>query len=534
MFSVRKHTAHIVNPILAFDLVDNEKFAKMFPTGNGSSLKVPIVETPFGFEQRRTWSNPDLYHEEVVDLESPFHLVHSSGSVFGRTVLVVGDQNAGKSTFLHAFVHAEDRNWTRLNSQLPILEAAFLNSRFLPEHNVPMDELPFIDTDIARTTVLVGMDDWNFLLDENGLAPEDTKCAALCLQLIEIGGDHLDRMMNLDSVQDAKLRRICGESLQLLAAADKVVFILNGAQLHRDPLARFEFLRQQNPRLELQVFLSREKSSDQCQELTDRLGLAPAAVLPFRILDSTGNLSVDGVIQALCSLVPMDKSVHHEETELVAEHLISFWRHWSKGFDGTSVQLWATAEDFLEHCQQDEHSHNHGAGNVVPLGSVVGQFELAARMLCERNFAIAQFSTLCSKFDIELRRANCPPQFWSASNTSVASDASVGIRFPLVPSLFDSYFGNREGLPAKFWLSRAPVVSQAVIDEIVALLTTQSSAEMFLILLDELILATGRELPVLKLPTSVFDQCMAKLEWSRSRAPHDGDGRLLVSIELVV
>ena len=128
---------------------------------------LPVEEDDFGFFQRASFTNHDLYHEDVIEMETPFDVVASSGGTVTRTVVLVGDQNAGKSTFLHSFLHASDWNYTRLMQRLPVLQAHFLNARFLPEKEA-RDELPFLDTDLARTTFLVGLDDWNLLLEEHG------------------------------------------------------------------------------------------------------------------------------------------------------------------------------------------------------------------------------------------------------------------------------------------------------------------------------------------------------------------------------
>lgn len=45
--------------------------------------------------------------------------------------VLLGDQNAGKSTFLHAFTHYTDPNFLKLSSLVPVLSAGFINTRFL-------------------------------------------------------------------------------------------------------------------------------------------------------------------------------------------------------------------------------------------------------------------------------------------------------------------------------------------------------------------------------------------------------------------
>jgi hypothetical protein len=62
------------------------------------------------------------------------------------TFLLVGDQNAGKSTFLHSFCRHYDAHFLSLSSLLPLLSSTFVNTRFLWEDDQrpPIDEPPFI------------------------------------------------------------------------------------------------------------------------------------------------------------------------------------------------------------------------------------------------------------------------------------------------------------------------------------------------------------------------------------------------------
>lgn len=45
--------------------------------------------------------------------------------------VLLGDQNAGKSTFLHSFTYHRDAHFLELSSLVPVLSASFVNSRFL-------------------------------------------------------------------------------------------------------------------------------------------------------------------------------------------------------------------------------------------------------------------------------------------------------------------------------------------------------------------------------------------------------------------
>ena len=101
----------------------------MYPT-RSKETALPIQRTELGFVQHTLYRQPDLYHEAVIELDSPFAAIFAADTaVF--SFLVLGDQNAGKSTFLHAFTYDEDANFIQLTSHFPILTSTFVNSRFL-------------------------------------------------------------------------------------------------------------------------------------------------------------------------------------------------------------------------------------------------------------------------------------------------------------------------------------------------------------------------------------------------------------------
>ena len=93
-------------------------------------------QTADGWIQRAQFAHPDLHNElvdELVPLSSPFSTYSSQdGSATVFTFVLLGDQNAGKSTFLHSFVCASDSSWLQLMSYLPILASSFVNVRLLP------------------------------------------------------------------------------------------------------------------------------------------------------------------------------------------------------------------------------------------------------------------------------------------------------------------------------------------------------------------------------------------------------------------
>ena len=172
----------------------------------GCSVPLCIERGPHGWVQRASYTHPDM-HDELIDvlppLASPFAaLAARSGAVAVYSFVLIGDQNAGKSTFLHAFVGHGDVSWLELTSYLPILTSSFLNARLLAGADaLPMDEPPFLDTDIGRATLLLTLEDFAFFCDEFDLGRraelEALAAARTChvaVQLIEVGGDHLDRM----------------------------------------------------------------------------------------------------------------------------------------------------------------------------------------------------------------------------------------------------------------------------------------------------------------------------------------------------
>jgi hypothetical protein len=169
-----------------------------------------------GWVQRARWTHPDLHDElveELVSLSTPLAAVGAAAAhrtAIGYTLLLLGDQNAGKSTFLHAFANAEHAGWLELLSILPILSASFANAQFRTDAPDPkgggapaMDQPPFLDTDVGRTSFLLTLEDFSLFIDEYELPIAMDELRAMsaasvryaAVELIEIGGDHLDRMV---------------------------------------------------------------------------------------------------------------------------------------------------------------------------------------------------------------------------------------------------------------------------------------------------------------------------------------------------
>ena len=195
-------------------------------------LDLPIEKKDFGYIQKNHYHHPDLYDEAMTELTSPFaSLVATGTKIF--TFVLLGDQNAGKSTFLHSFTAKRDKYWYDLAREIPILSSNFINTRFLENtDSLPLDELPFLDTDIARATILLLREDFEYFLHEHHLQIEQlaNEIRYIIIQFIEIGGDHLDSMMD-QSHQSSKLSNIFTQSINLLKSSLKTIYFINATTL---------------------------------------------------------------------------------------------------------------------------------------------------------------------------------------------------------------------------------------------------------------------------------------------------------------
>ena len=216
-----------------------------------------------------------------MDFKSPLQKLLPVPGVEVLTFLLCGDQNAGKSTLLHAFCHETDAGFTRLSSLLPVLASGFTNVRILRAGLPPRDELPFLDTDVARSTVLVTVENFAFFCDEMKL-PHATFAEGTCyvlLHLVELGGDHLDRLdaaVREDKGSgrakdefDAHLAKALRSSAGLLAESRRSVYFVNARDWSSRPGAQSDVTRRLGylrsvlgPGHELLVHISR---SDECE-----------------------------------------------------------------------------------------------------------------------------------------------------------------------------------------------------------------------------------------------------------------------------
>ncbi|CAD7959915.1 unnamed protein product [Amoebophrya sp. A120] len=199
----------------------------------------PVERGRAATEQRFAYRQHELHDEEVPSDDD------DDASMETRTFsfLVIGDQNAGKSTFLHSFSRFQDVSFTRLQSFLPTITSSFVNRCYhtssdhdqdehgrphqgadIPHHpetgDQPLDaarhvedeeqkeqeaaikqlcdEPPYLDTDLGTATAVLTAEAFAFFAAEFDVEvrpPLSVDTSFVQLRFHEIGGDHLDRMM---------------------------------------------------------------------------------------------------------------------------------------------------------------------------------------------------------------------------------------------------------------------------------------------------------------------------------------------------
>jgi hypothetical protein len=226
----------------------------------------------------------------------------------------------------------------------------------------------------------------------------------------------------------------------------KVVYVLNGstvgsADSFTKIAKRFEFVRRQNPLVDVAVFLSRERDSNQRRVVSARLGLP---VHPFCILSPNGEISVDGVVDALCELVRLDHLASADSDAIAAEHLVDLLKHLrSCG----STQLWTSARQVYEHLSSQEecgHAEHNKLKNAAPQSHVLGFFPSAVKFLLEKQMVIPRFGAFSSRFGLELEGANL---FWHEND----SHDELAVRLPVFDLLCEDVLSGKEDVSARFW-----------------------------------------------------------------------------------
>eukprot|EP01147_Barroeca_monosierra_P003224 gene3224-8240_t len=320
-----------------------------------------------GFHQRSTWRHLDRLHEEVVELDSPFASKFAAGTLvyynpplrlkresFFLTIvfcipakadvsnwhfnvytfMLTGDQNAGKSTFLHAFTDHESESYLPLLSILPVLSSSFINSRFLSPDDTasPRDEGRFLvhdswqlisplsssfclvsavyepntdvasDTDLCHASVVLTADDFSFFVNEYELdpslvtqAPKDTIYFAI--NFIEFGGDHLDRLMSTTKSGNSSIDGIVDQSREALSSCSQIVYFINAQHLLEtssvlENLAlRLQYLNDQLlPETRVLVLVTRFEVLELTEEVVSRLIEVFSVVLGPEVTLCTANI----------------------------------------------------------------------------------------------------------------------------------------------------------------------------------------------------------------------------------------------------
>ncbi|OLS21241.1 MAG: hypothetical protein HeimC3_36620 [Candidatus Heimdallarchaeota archaeon LC_3] len=204
-------------------------------------MKIPVQKSHYGFKQQNSYEHPDLYEESVITLDSPLASIIASDTHI-ITILLLGNRNSGKSTFIHSFTNKTDKNFFELLSEIPIINSTFINTRFIEDGLPYIDEPPFIDTDIGRGTILLNREDFEFLLSEyNVTHPNFTnKTRYVLIHFIEIGGDHLDRLINNN--EDSKdIKEILSQTKAILKTTKQLMYFINFNELFLNNFNKLNF-----------------------------------------------------------------------------------------------------------------------------------------------------------------------------------------------------------------------------------------------------------------------------------------------------
>ena len=277
--------------------------------------------------QRAGYAQADLQEDLTVESDLPLSAEAPAGTEV-LTVGVIGDRNAGKTTFLHAFVNQHDRDWLRVTSVLPVLSGSFRNTRYgavgpFQPGGAPVAEAPYLDTDVAAATVLVTIEDFAFFARDFGLADAvDVDWAAasyVALRFLEVGGDHLEALVR-GPPRDASplLLAALDRSRAALARADRVAYFVDaralaGAEDWDVLRARLLWVRALNG-AEVTLYVSRDAEREADEEAEGGEGgffddgdetddEDKAAVLASYRRDSRGTALTRAIAEAFAGLV---------------------------------------------------------------------------------------------------------------------------------------------------------------------------------------------------------------------------------------
>ncbi|KNC47352.1 uncharacterized protein AMSG_03786 [Thecamonas trahens ATCC 50062] len=446
--------------------------------------------TTCGFVQESRYAHPDLCHEDVLETESPFATVVAAGTAV-YSFLVVGDQNAGKSTFLHAWSASADKAFLSLTSWLPFLSASFVNSRVLssagPRSSLgPGDQPPFLDTDLGRASLLVTLETFAFFVAEFGLDPAlvtdlDAADRYVAIQFVEIGGDHLDRIMTSDdelaAAPEPGLLELVATSRAMLSSVASAVYFVNGAEWAESPDAAAAALRSRlqyldglyaghEAALELMICITRvELGSDAASQVRDQVvelvagdDAAPRGGLAFGPLwlcahiDAGGDLVPDQIMLTLSRLfraatfAPPDSAVAVGSLDgVTARCLAQCYKDTVAAAAGENGDgFWP----FLDRDSFDDWMDDRPVGELPPPLLLQSFDRVFERLAADARVAVIESCDGLGSLSVAVAGHG----HWASPLCDRRPGAGLAGRFPLYAPLMEQFeFFMERNLPPQFW-----------------------------------------------------------------------------------
>lgn len=378
--------------------------------------------------------------------------------------------------------------------ELPILTSSFINTRFFPGKSdqvpaawKPRDEPPFIDTDLARGTLMLTRDDFMFLLDERGLpvpphpllhiSPLDPLAPRyVVIQLIEIGGDHIDLLMaHKAGKAPPELSDIATQSHQLLKTASRTMYFVNvntlfskardgaGKEVEVDEKAletlrkRMEFLNETYPPGHEIVFNLMRAPADMTDPVSKFSSLITSlqrsegwkfGINEIRLashLTASGDLNVEGVVSTLCRLLAMNDE-HDMATNprsaasadaLVVPHVIAA--------ASAAGGAWVSQDDFEEYIEGIHFAE-------LPVTTMLQSFQRVARAMAAKNVLIESTTG-----PIRVSFTGLGKDVYLESGIG-SGEATYAVRLPTIQSVREAItsFALRD-VPAHIWFTQDSV-----------------------------------------------------------------------------
>lgn len=415
---------------------------------------------------------------------------------------------------MEAFCHAPDPNWLDVLCELPVLASSFVNTRFRPApgaaaaataHWTPRDEPPFLDTDLARATVLLTHADYAFFCAEHGIALPAPRAgtrapAFVVVQLVELGGDHIDLMMRAAADVPPALREVVARSHALLRTVAHVVYFANAAALPAPPAVaalqrKLAFvarvLRDSPGRVLFAVARTTAGGNNDVDDDDDAAAVArfvrvletelprEAAALRWcradcfavHHLTPRGTLDSAGIVATLARLLrlapvgtcapPSAEAPKGEEQEeeqqqddatamaaLVAPHVLAAAR--------ACTGQWLTAAMMRAEAEELAHGSGSGSGTDCPAPVVVQQFAPVCRALAARHALLLHRGASHGDITVTLVHAHGTLHWQprASSSTTSSGDDVVAVRLPVLAALREGVASLvARDVPAALWFA---------------------------------------------------------------------------------